>query len=138
MQVAQIFICDFVSKVINGTCLIGSEIKEDFVKEYRTALEETKGVSGVVYVFKSEKLVPRLKGSSHILYIGETQNDVWSRYNVQNDTENFWHVYSHILRSYGNISIDVYVSSNHKSTERTFIAQYFQEHLELPPINRKG
>jgi len=38
---------------------ISSSTKEDFVKEYRLALEETKGISGVVYVFKSEKLVPR-------------------------------------------------------------------------------
>ena len=134
----ETLLCEFVSKVINGTVLISSESKEVFIQQYRTALEETKGIQGVVYVFKSEKLIPRLKADSNILYIGETQYDAWSRYNVQNDTEIFWHLYSHIVQSYGPICIDVYVTTEHKVTEKKFLTQYFQKHKELPPINRKG
>lgn len=130
--------CEFVSKVLNGTRSIGSENKEGFVKEYRYALEETKGRYGVVYVFKSKKIVQRLKGSSNILYIGKTQNDVCNRYNVQNDAEAFWPVYSHVVKNYGKITIDVFVTSDPSNTESKFLVQYYKEHYELPPINRKG
>lgn len=130
--------CDFVIKIINGTIQISSEKKDDFIKQYRSALEDTKGTHGVVYVFKTENPVPRLKDSSNILYIGETQYDAWSRYNVRSDTNSFWHVYSHIIKSYGPIYIDTYITTEHKITERKFLAQYFQKHKELPPINRKG
>jgi hypothetical protein len=72
------------------------------------------------------------------LYIGATKYDVWSRYTVKNDAEDYWHVYSHVLANYGSITIDVYVTADYKSTEREFLNQYFQTHKELPPINRKG
>lgn len=135
---AEIFVCNFVKDKIDGKIPISSENIEEFKKQYRLCLEQTKGINGVVYVFKSEKLVPRLKGYSNILYIGETKYDVWNRYNVENDTENFWLVYSHTVKNYGSIFIDVYVSDNHKETEKSFLNQYFEEYKELPPMNRKG
>jgi hypothetical protein len=134
----EVLTCVHVDKIISGTIKINSNEKEEFTNQYRAALEVTRGVVGVVYIFKSENPIPRLKGSSDILYIGETKNDVWSRYNVKKDADNYWHVYSHILQNYGSIFIDVYKTSNHKGTEKTFLNQYFQVHKELPPINRKG
>ncbi len=81
------------------------------------------------------QIVQSLKGSSNILYIGKTQNDVWNRYNVQNDAEAFWTVYSHVVKNYGKITIDVFVTSDPSNTESKFLVQYY---YELPPINRKG
>lgn len=133
----EILVCSLVKKRIDGNIAINSEDKEDFIKQYRRSLEQTKGITGVVYVFKSEKPIPRLKGTSNILYIGETKYDVWNRYNVKNDTNIFWHVYSHVVKKYGAIFIDVYVTDNTKETEKIFLQQYFQEYKELPPINRK-
>ncbi len=132
------FACKDVSKVINGTVKIESFDINEFISQYRLALEETRDVAGVVYVFKTDNPIPRLKGYSNILYIGETKYDVWSRYDAESDVNEFWPVYSHALANYGPISVDVYVSSNHKSTERLFLTQYYQMHNELPPINRKG
>lgn len=125
-------------KLIKGEIPISSENKEKFIDQYRQCLEQTKGVNGVVYVYRSEKPVSRLKGASNILYIGETKYDVWSRYNVVQDTNNFWHVYNHTVNNYGSIFIDVYVTENYKEMERKFLSNYFQEHKELPPMNRKG
>jgi hypothetical protein len=134
----NILTCEFVTKEINGTRMISSEDREKFIKEYRFALEETKGLNAVVYVFKSEKPVPRLKESSNILYIGQTQNDAWNRINVKDDTERFWNVYNHTLKNHGKIYINIYISSDHKKTEKNFLTQYFKYHLELPPFNRQG
>lgn len=130
--------CEYVDKTISGSIQINSDDKEEFISQYRSSLEETKGIFGVVYVFRPENPIPRLRGNSDILYIGETKHDVWSRYDVKKDTDDYWHVYNHIIQKYGSIFIDVYITSNHKNTEKIFINQYFQAHKELPPINRKG
>ncbi len=135
---SELFSCEFVKEKIDGSVKISSEDKKEFICQYRKALEQTKGTYGVVYVFRSENHIPRLKGNNNILYIGETKHDAWSRYTVKNDANVYWHVYSHVLGNYGSITIDVYVTSDHKSTEKTFLTQYFQAHKELPPINRKG
>lgn len=74
----------------------------------------------------------------HIKCSGQTQSDVWSRYYVAKYTENFWHVYENVVSNYGAMFIDVYVSKNHKQTEKTFLHNYFQSYKELPPMNRKG
>ena len=135
---SELLTCEFVKEKIDGTVKISSQDKEEFIYQYREALKQTKEIEGVVYIFRSENQIPRLKGHNNILYIGETKYDVWSRYNVKNDAEAYWHVYSHILANYGYITINVYVTSDHKNTERKFLNQYFQTHKELPPINRKG
>jgi len=135
---SELLSCKFVKEKIDGLVKISSKNKEEFIFQYRKALEQTKGTSGVVYIFRSKCQFPRLKGSNNILYVGETKHDAWSRYTVKNDANVYWHVYSHVLDIYGSITIDVYVTSDHKSTEKTFLNQYFQAHKELPPINRKG
>lgn len=134
----KILECEYVKEKIEGLVPIFSENKEEFISQYRSCLEQTKGINGVTYVYRSEKPVLRLKGSSNILYIGETKHDVWNRYIVVQDVNNFWHVYHHTVKHYGAIFIDVYVTENHKKTESKFLANYFQEYKELPPMNRKG
>lgn len=134
----EILNCQFVKDKFIGNLPISSDNKEEFINQYRKCLEQTKGINGVAYVYRSEKDVSRLKGSSNILYIGETKYDVWSRYDVAKDTDNFWHVYEHVVSNYGAIFIDVYLTNNHKQTEKTFLHKYFQQHKELPPMNRKG
>lgn len=134
----EILECDFVKKKHSAERPISSSDPAEFKKQYRLSLEQTKGIKGVVYVFRSEGSVPRLKGDSNILYVGETKHDVWSRYNVENDTDNFWHVYEHIINKYGSIYIDVYKTENHKETEKNFLKIYFNKYKELPPMNRKG
>ena len=134
----EILKCDFVKEIYSGEFPISSDDKAEFKKQYRLSLEQTKGIDGVVYVFKSSSAIPRLKDFSNVLYIGETKHDVWNRYNVENDTNNYWHVYEHIINKYGSIYIDVYKTENHKETEKNFIKIYFNKYKELPPMNRKG
>ena len=133
-----VFKCDHVSQKFSGAIRIESKEKEAFIAQYRSAIAETKGISGVVYILKTERPIPRIKGESEILYIGETKHDVWSRYCAEEDTNEFWSVYSHSIDNYGAIYMDVYQTSNNKKTEKIFLKQYYQSHLELPPINRRG
>lgn len=132
------FECEHVTQKFPGTVKVESKEKEQFIVQYRSAIGETKGISGVVYILKTEKPIPRIKGESEILYIGETKHDVWSRYSAEEDANEFWSVYSHSLDNYGAIFMDVYQTSDNKATEKVFLRQYYQMHLELPPINRKG
>lgn len=134
----ELLSCEFVTNYVRGATPIFSNEIEIFKQQYRASLKETKGINGVVYVFRTEKVVPRLKGYSNIIYIGETKYDAWSRYTVKNDVNAYWPVYSHIVDLYGPIYIDVYMSNDHKVTERRFLSQYHHEYKELPPLNRKG
>lgn len=126
-----------VIKKHKGKAKLESSDVEEFIVQYRNALEETKGIYGVVYVLRTLKPIPRFRGSSNILYIGETKHDVWSRYDVDVDARDFWSVYSYAVTSYGHIEIDVYESVDYKTTEKEFLVQYFASHGELPPINRR-
>ena len=60
-------ICEFVTKKFDGKVRIESNDKNEFLKQYRLALEETRGVVGVVYVLRTENPITRLKGCSNIL-----------------------------------------------------------------------
>ena len=132
------FECEHIGQKFLGSVKIESKEKEIFINQYRSAIGETKGIVGVVYILKTERPIPRIRGESAILYIGETKHDVWSRYCVEEDANEFWSVYSHSLENYGAISVDVYQTSNNELTEKRFLQQYYQSHLELPPINRRG
>lgn len=83
-------VCEYVVSVYPGKIEIASTDKPEFINQYRAALKETKGTYGVVYILKTGRVIPRFKGESNILYIGKTKNDVWSRYNVEKDTGEFW------------------------------------------------
>jgi hypothetical protein len=132
------FECELVSKKLPGSVKIEAKEIEKFIVQYRSAIAETKGVTGVVYILKTERPIPRIKGASEVLYIGETKHDVWSRYYAEEDANDFWSVYSHSLENYGAIYLDVYQTSNNKVTEKKFLQQYYQTYLELPPINSRG
>lgn len=137
-QMFKILECEHVKKIFNSNSSISSDDKNEFIQQYKSLLNQTKGVNGVVYVFTTEKAIPRLKGHNNILYIGQTKNDMWSRYSVKNDTNTFWDVYQHAIKTYGSIHIDVYQTIDPVATERTFLKNYYSSHKELPPINRKG
>ena len=112
--------------------------KEEFVAQYRSVLEETKGTEKIVYVYRVEKPIPRVKGKSTILYIGRAKYDLWSRYYVAEDADQFWEVYSHSIEAFGPIRIDVYHTKDYVELETRALKKFWKEHLELPPMNRKG
>lgn len=117
-----------------------------------TLLEELKRMKGIVgvYVVRADRPIPRLKGESDVLYIGEgnVKNRVeelvkrflppsWKRnitvsHTARNDLER-------ALDELG-ISIEIsYVKCNSKEEakglENKLIWIYRQDHIESPPLN---
>lgn len=127
-----------VEKIESSGTMNSIEDKEEFISQYRAILAETRGKEQIVYVFHARDPMPRLKGESKILYIGRAKYDLWSRYYVAKDTEEFWDVYRHVVENFGPIKIDVYQTSEYENLEKEALKCYWKEHLELPPMNRSG
>lgn len=99
--------------------------------------------ANIVYILRAEKKVPRLKGASDILYIGQTGKSFRSRYfryaGRHTTTPANKQKYEHILKTYGAISIWVSDYSRFGETlqkaEGQLLWWYFRNHCEYPPIN---
>ena len=127
-----------VEKIESSGSMYSIEDKEEFISQYKDILAETRGKEQIVYVFYARDPMPRLKGESKILYIGRAKYDLWSRYYVAEDTEEFWDVYRRVIENFGPIKIDVYQTSEYQNLEKEALRYYWNEHLELPPMNRSG
>ena len=55
IKMSDIFECKFVSQKFIGSIKLESRDRELFVAQYRSELEETKGVFGVVYMLRAER-----------------------------------------------------------------------------------
>ncbi len=129
--------CKYVS---NATTLNGNlraNTKDMFNAQFHTMLATAKEPSGIVYVWRSDKPIPRLKDSSPIIYIGKTKTSLYSRYRryVEQDTDTFWDRYEHIMSGFGGISIDIYETTEPAITENEFLFQYQMQFFEAPPLN---
>ena len=96
----------------------------------------------IVYVFRTEKPIPRVKGESDIVYIGETKGTFRKRYlvNAKRFTSKLNSMkYQHILETYGPIRItiaDCYqFGDSSEQAEEQLLWAYFQNHCEHPPVN---
>ena len=115
--------------------------EESFRKAYDS--ECARKHRNIVYMLRSEQKVPRLKGESDILYIGQTKNSFRLRYSqyAKHHTSSRANKlkYEHILKTYGSISIWVSDYSRFGETllkaEGQLLWWYFSNHCEYPPIN---
>lgn len=97
----------------------------------------------IVYVFRSEKPVPRLKGHSDVLYIGQTKGTFRNRYlryaqlHASSNANSL--KFQHILSEYGPIRIEVAAYEHFGESlllaEGQLLWWYFQNHCEYPPLN---
>jgi len=111
-----------------------------FESEYLQLVRNCESPTGIVYVWNSEREVPRLHGKSRVLYIGKAIGSLSARYtptNIRADVKTYWTRIFHILKHFGGISIDVYPTEDPKQSENDFMFCYFQSHLEMPPLNNK-
>jgi len=97
---------------------------------------------GIVYAFRTEKLIPRAKGESDVLYIGETKGSFKQRYlkNAQRFTSKLNSMkYQHIIDTYGPIRITLALyrdfGDSSEQAEARLLWKYFQNHCEHPPFN---
>jgi hypothetical protein len=97
----------------------------------------------IVYVLRSEKEIPRLKGKSNIVYIGQTKRSFSHRYapyaKLIATAKGNKFKYEHIVEEYGFISISICDFNNFGDTlakaEGQLLWWYFQNHCEFPPLN---
>ncbi|MHB8058416.1 MAG: hypothetical protein ACYDHC_11050 [Desulfuromonadaceae bacterium] len=97
----------------------------------------------VVYVWRSEEKIRRLKGESDIIYIGQTKHSFRERYyqyaGMHATTKANSLKFKHIIENYGAISISVAPFSKYgeslQKAEGQLLWWYFQNHCEYPPIN---
>lgn len=109
---------------------------------------EAAKVKGIIYFLLSSKPVPRLRGESRILYIGQTKTSFKSRYfryaslHAKSNANSL--KFGEIIDSYGPIEIAFCEYEKFGKTksgasllqaEGQFLWWYFQNHCEYPPIN---
>ncbi len=115
--------------------------EENFRRVYDS--EHAKKAKNIVYLFRSEKNVSRLKGESNIIYIGQTKYSFNKRYHphakLHATSEANFLKFSHIIENYGPISISVCDFSTFGESilqaEGQLLWWYFQNHCEYPPVN---
>lgn len=115
--------------------------KEKFEKVF--GCSEAANNSNIVYIWRCEKNIKRLKGESNIVYIGQTKQSFKRRYLkhagiIANDEANKLK-YEEIIKNYGPIQILVCDFSKFGDdllkSEGQLLWWYFQNHCEYPPSN---
>ena len=98
---------------------------------------------GIVYLWLTERPIPRLKGESRIIYIGKTKAKLRERHRRYADVEasdQNWPNYEYIIRQFGPITFRIAHHSKFaetpKEAEKQLFKKYGELHLETPPINR--
>lgn len=141
-----------------ATCIDKFEALPGFITEYHSPenfIQAWKSLCGsleakkskeIIYLWKTEKPVTRLKGESNIIYIGKTINSIYTRHykyaEIEAKGERNRPRYEHLLTHFGKISFHIArhtkFDADIKMAERKILEAYFNEHLEYPPLNRMG
>lgn len=129
--------CDFVSEVIRLENAITAETEDEFRLQFKNVLKEARGFNGIVYVMRAGKEISRLCGSSDVIYVGRSINNLYDRYKskLNSEVDYFRSIYKFVVSEYGQISFDIYVTVEPLRTESRFLHQYCLKHKELPPVN---
>lgn len=136
---------DNLYDLVNGFHAISTKICSVDIKGFQGAFNDADATifSSIVYIFRSEKPIPRLKGESDILYIGQTKGTIQQRYlgycSHLTSTKANCLKYSHVIENFGPIRIAVAPYQRFGKTLREAEGQllwwYFQNHCEYPPFN---
>jgi len=116
----------------------------EFVEQFKALLDTApaREYRGIVYLWLSERPIPRVKGSSKILYIGKTDGCMSDRYRRYVDTVasgKNWDRYGYVIKKYGPITFaikSIVAPQTPKKAEGQLLEEYFKAHLEYPPVNK--
>ena len=116
---------------------------ENLAEEFKELLSsvEAKKEKGIVYFFKSQKAIPRVKGQSDILYIGKTDQTLNRRYFkyasklASNRSGDF---YKYIINNFGGLSLGYIKTDTPKADENRYFKEYCKNFLEYPPKSKVG
>jgi len=120
--------------------VLNAVIKDKFKDQFKALLESSKDFCRIVYVFNSERPIPRLKGESTVIYIGKANGSLYQRYSslIRIETDTYWDRYKYIMEHYGIMSVDIYKTDDPKITENNFLHDYHIEYMEAPPLNNQS
>ena len=121
--------------------VLNAEESIDFIRQFKGifSCQRARAIKEVVYVWVTEKRIPRLRGESNIIYFGQTIHTLYDRHYRYASTEGNpynWHRYEHIIKIFGPIKIYFAVTSNPKVKESELLEKYYEDHCEYPPVNR--
>jgi len=105
--------------------------------------DEAAKAKNIIYMYVSEKPIPRLVGESNILYIGQTKSSFKTRRykdaKLHASSKANSLKFSSVIDRYGPITIKVCDYKRYGDTlleaEGQLLWWYFQNHSEYPPIN---
>lgn len=110
----------------------------------RVYADDAAGVEkNIVYVLRAERPIPRLRGESDIVYIGQTKGTFRQRYLASaklHATSKANRIkFEHIVSQYGAIRISVApyqrFGDSLLKAEGQLLWWYFRNHCEYPPVN---
>jgi len=122
---------------------INAQSSSEFERQFRELFSTptAKSAANCVYVWYTQKPIHRLKDLSNIIYIGETIQSLHARHAgyaaVEANDSNFAR-YHHIISNFGPIEVYYCECDKPKDRERELLKMYFENHLEIPPLNRKS
>jgi len=72
--------CDLVVNTLIVPKTISATNIDDFKTQLEALLIESKQQRGIVYIWRTQSDIPRLKGKSPIIYIGKANGSLYDRY----------------------------------------------------------
>lgn len=105
--------------------------------------DEAGAEKNIVYLFRTERPIPRLRGESDVVYIGQTKGAFRQRYlpsaGLHATSKANRMKFEHIVSHYGPIRIMLAAYSQFGDSllkaEGQLLWWYFQNHCEYPPVN---
>lgn len=107
---------------------------------------EARKQGNIVYLYRTERTFPRLRGDTDILYVGQTKQTFQARYaryaELLATSAGNGPKYKAIIAAHGPIRIEVcdfsVFGSKLRDAEAQLLWWYFQCHCEFPPVNKTG
>ena len=122
------------------------ESQENFRNEFIQLFNspEARSTSNVLYAFVCQKEIPRVRGNSNIIYIGQTKQILQFRYQPHHRyycSEYNWEFFSYVIKHYGAVSLAYLTfdtTQSPKKAEKDLLMDYYKQHKENPPKNTQG
>ena len=119
---------------------LDASCRSDFEQQFMSALAtEEANISQIIYRWFTKRPVPRVRGESNLIYIGQSDTSFRRRYNntkaFRCEGDAFENRYKYMIELYGPITIEIAESDSPKDDEHAALLGYFKKHRELPPVN---
>ena len=116
-----------------STSQVKGNLKQEIHNLFKT--ENSRKLKSIVYIFKANKSISRLRGTNSILYIGKSINTLYQRYNLKQELNEYGERYEYVLKKYDGFTISIFQTDSPDYLESLLLWRYRKKHLEFPPLN---